>query len=104
MWKRWAKAAIVVQKAKNTPAEALGPWLYTLLDGQAALAVENVDVGKINIESDEEVVFARLDERFPDKVAVGRPGEAMEEGLSLRIRGRKPRRPTRNERGWCMFG
>ena len=33
VWERCAKAAIVVQKAKNVPAEALGPRLYTLLDG-----------------------------------------------------------------------
>ncbi|CAK0911130.1 unnamed protein product, partial [Prorocentrum cordatum] len=85
VWKRWAKAAVVVQTARNTPAEALGPWLYTLLDGQAALAVENVDLSEINVESGEEVVFARLDERFPDKVAADRLGEAMEDGFSLRI-------------------
>ena len=46
VWKRCAKAAIVVQKATNTPAEAGGPWLYTLLDGQAALAVESVDISE----------------------------------------------------------
>ena len=47
--------------------------------------MENVDVGGINVESGEEVMFARLDERFPDKLAADRLGEAMEEGLSLRI-------------------
>ena len=25
VWKGWAKAAIVVQRSRNTPAEALGP-------------------------------------------------------------------------------
>ena len=80
VWKRWAKAAIVVQKAKNTPAEAAGPWLYTLLDGQAALAVENADISEINVESGEEVVFAKLDKCFPDLVAADRLGEAMKEG------------------------
>ena len=40
-WKKWAKAAIVEQRAKNTRVEALGPWLYMLVDGLAALAVEN---------------------------------------------------------------
>ena len=84
-WKRWVKAAIAVQKAKNVPAEALGQWLCALLDGQAALAVENVDIGEINVESGEEVVFEKLDERFPDKVAADRLGEAMEDGFSLRI-------------------
>ncbi|CAK0868212.1 unnamed protein product [Prorocentrum cordatum] len=65
IWKRWAKAAIVVQKV--------------------ALAVENVDLAEINAKSGEELVFERLDERFPDKVAADRLGEAMEEGFSLKI-------------------
>ena len=84
-WKRWAKAAIVVQKARSTPAEAPGPWLCALLDGQAALAVENAGIPDINVELGEEVVFSRLDERFPDKVAADRLGEAMGEGFSSRI-------------------
>ena len=42
------RAAVVVQKARGTPPEALGPWLYTLLDGQSALAVENLDLETIN--------------------------------------------------------
>ena len=33
----------------------------------------------------DEVAFANLDERFPDKVAADRLGEAMEDGFSLRI-------------------
>lgn len=38
-------------------AEALGPWLYMLLDGQAALALESVDIADINLERGEDVVF-----------------------------------------------
>ena len=44
VWTRWAEAVIVAQKAKDTPAEAIGPWLCTLLESQAALSMENVDI------------------------------------------------------------
>ena len=33
VWKKWAKAAIVEQWAKNMPDEALGPWLYAWSGG-----------------------------------------------------------------------
>ena len=69
-----------MQKARGTPPEALRLWLYTFLNGQAALAMENVGTSGINVKSGEEVVFAKLDERFPDKSAAGRLGEAMEGG------------------------
>lgn len=83
LWKRWARAEIVVQKAKGTPPEALGPRLYTLLDGQAALALESVDICDINLEGAEDVVFERLDDRFPDKVAADRLGDAMDGTFAL---------------------
>ena len=66
--------AIVVLKANGTPADVVGPWSYTFLDGQAALAVD-VDISEIYVESGEETAFAKLDERIPDKqrqIAVAR--------------------------------
>ena len=50
VWRRWAKAAIVVQKAKGMAAEALGPWLFTLLDGQAALALDAIDIDALAVD------------------------------------------------------
>ena len=37
-WKKWARAYLIVQRAKGTPATALGPMLFTLLDDVAARA------------------------------------------------------------------
>ena len=31
-WRRWAEAKTIVEKAKGTPAEAIGPLLLTRLD------------------------------------------------------------------------
>ena len=60
--------------------------MYTLLDGEAGLAVEDVDISETNVELGEEVVFAHLDERFPDEGTADRLGKAMEERYSGRIR------------------
>ena len=62
-----------------------GPWKHTLLDGQAALALELIDVKDMCTEGGEELVFRELDQRFPDKVAADRMGEAMEETFGLNI-------------------
>ena len=65
--------------------EALRPWLYTLLDGQAALALESIDIKDMCMEGGEQLVFRELDQRFPDKVAAVRVGGAMEEAFELKI-------------------
>ena len=44
VWKRWACAPLVVKKVGGMPPEALWPWMYTLLDGQAALALEAIKI------------------------------------------------------------
>ena len=84
-WKRWARAALVVKKVGGMPPEALGPWIYTLLDGQAALALESIEITDMCTDGGEELFFRELDQRFPDKVAADRMGEAMEEAFGLKI-------------------
>ena len=54
-----------------------GPCRYTLVDGQAAMAMEASDIkdldgGKVAGRWREEVVFRELDDRFPDRVAADR--------------------------------
>ena len=44
MWKRCARAILVVKKVGGMPRQAQGPWIHTLLDGQAALALESIDI------------------------------------------------------------
>ena len=72
-----------VKKVGGMPPEALGPWMYNLLDGHAALALESIDMKDMCTEGGEELVFRELDQRCPVKVAVDRMGEAMEEALEL---------------------
>ena len=77
VWKRWARAALVVKKVGEMPPEGVRPWIYTFLDGQA----ESIDIKDMCTEGGEELVFIELYQRFPDKVAAGRMGEAMEEAF-----------------------
>ena len=68
VWKRWDPAALVVKNVCGMPPKALGPWMYTLLDGQAALALESIDIKDMCTEGGEDLVFQELDQRFPNKV------------------------------------
>ena len=85
VWQRWARAALVVKKVGGMFPWALGLWIYTLLDGQAALVLESVNIKDTCTEGGEELVFQKLDHRFPDMVAADRMGEAMEEAFGLKI-------------------
>ena len=85
VWKRWARAALVVKKVGRMPPEALGPWIYTLPDGQAALALESIEITDMCTDGGGELVFRELDQRFPDKVAADRMGEAMEKAFGMKI-------------------
>ena len=77
VWKRWARAAFVVKKVGGMLPEALGPWIYIQKNGQAALALESIDIKDMCTEDGEELVF-RDDKRFQDKVAADCMVEAME--------------------------
>ena len=83
MWKRWARAALVVKKVESLQ-RLRSAWIYTLLDGQAALALQSIEIKDMCMDGGEELVFRELDERFPDMVAADCMGEAMEETLGLK--------------------
>ena len=72
-WKRWARAALVVENVGDVPPEALGPWICILLDGQAELALESIEIKDICVDGGEELVFRELDQRFRPIVWEERP-------------------------------
>ena len=84
-WKKWAKARIVVEKSKGTDVKALGPLLFTLLDGDAADALDHVDIDDLAVEGGADIVFAALDARFPEREAADRVGDALESAFGLKI-------------------
>ena len=75
VWERWARAALVVKKVGGMPPEALG-----------ALDVHSAGwSGRVSTDAGQKLVFRELDQRFPDKVAADRMGEAMEMTFGLKI-------------------
>ena len=68
-WRRWSRAYLTVQKAKGTPAEAFGSVLYTLLDGTALRAFDQVDMARLEEHGGEEVIYEILDQRYPEEEA-----------------------------------
>ena len=50
-WKRWAKAKVRAEVSKGTPREAMGPMLFTLLEGNAADALDHIDIDDLAVEN-----------------------------------------------------
>ena len=90
VWKRCARAALVVKKSRCMTPNTMGPWLYTMLDGREALALEAFDIKDLTVEDGEEVAFRELDERFHDKSRLVReglpPDKLSEPGSNLDLR------------------
>lgn len=87
-WHKWARAFVVVQKARGTSDDALGPLIYTLIDEPALLALESLEIDELNVAGGEELIFSRLAERYPEPEATDRIGEVLDAVFSLRaIRG-----------------
>jgi hypothetical protein len=85
VWKRWMKAKIAVETRRGLPREAVGPMVFTLLDGEAEKAVEHLEVNDLEREDGEESIFVALDERFPDREASDRIGDSLESVFGLVI-------------------
>ena len=47
--------------------KARGPFLYSMLDGDALTAVELVEIAEFAIEGGENLIFNVLEARYPDK-------------------------------------
>ena len=83
--KRWTRAAPVAKKVGGMPPGALGLCICSLLDGQAALALESIELEDTCMDGGEQLVFRELNQRFPDKVAADRMGEAIGETFGPKI-------------------
>ena len=83
-WKRWAQAYIIVQRARNTPEDALGPLLYCLLDHDALDALEDFEVDDFAIPGGEQLILQRLDDRYHEQTAPDKVGEAMDDVFNFK--------------------
>ena len=99
VWKRWARAAVIALKARNTPAEAWGPWLCTLLDGQEALTMKSLGINAINVDGGEEIVLQELDDGSQTKlrkIVLKKPWGKLSQPASTRMRPQRPIRAGQN--------
>ena len=84
-WKRWSRAFLVVQKAKGTPEEAYGSLLYTLLDGSALRAFDEVNMDDLEQAGGEQGIYSVLDGRFPEDEAHDKVGEVLDRVFDLKV-------------------
>jgi len=84
-WKKWAKAKLVVEKSMGMTPGAVGPMLYTLLDGDASDSLDHIDIDQLAVDGGEVVLFEALEARYPEKEAADRVGEALDAAFGLRI-------------------
>ena len=57
VWQRLARAALVVKKSGGMNPDPLCAWLWTMLDGQAALALEAFEIKDLTVDGGEVAVF-----------------------------------------------
>ena len=81
-WKTW-----VVNKMRvmdKLPAAARGSFVWTLLQGRALECVEHLQVDDYHKEGGDDVIFALLDQRWPEKDRADEMGEIIAEVFSMR--------------------
>ena len=84
-WKKWARAYLKTQSARGTAPGAFGSILYTLLDGQALLAVDGVDPDDLEQDGGEHLIFDKLDDRYPEQATQDKIGEVLDNVFTLRV-------------------
>ena len=57
--------------------EARGPFVYSMLDGDALTAVEHLEFAEFAIDGGEILIFNMLEARYPDKDPIDRAGKAL---------------------------
>ena len=80
-WKLWAKAKML--SMKDMLKTQRGPFVYCLLDGLALETVEHVKLEQLAEENGDEVLWAALDARFPDKLQHDHMAECLKEVFQL---------------------
>ena len=64
-------------------SEAQGPFLYTLLDGEALAAVDELEFSSYAVNDGIDILWHALDSRFPQKAPIDSMGEALGEVFHL---------------------
>ena len=84
-WKRWSRAYLVVQKSRGVSDEALGSFLFALLDGAALRAFDSHSMDELEQSGGQDVIHQVLDERFPEETSQDRIGEVLDNIFDLKV-------------------
>ena len=79
-FKKWVQSHIFYKKVES---ETQGPFLYTLLDGEALAAVDELDFSSYAVKDGINILWHALDSRFPQKALIDSMGEALGEVFHL---------------------
>ena len=74
-WKLWCTAKMMTMK--DLKPHQKGPWVFTLLDGKAWEAVENMTLEDIGVDGGDQKIWQVLESRFPEKEPYDQMGEAL---------------------------
>ena len=83
-WKTWVQNKLLT--LDKLPREAHGSYIYTLLAGKALECVEHLEASEYQKVEGEKVLWALLDERFPQKETTDILGETLGEVFSLQAK------------------
>ena len=74
-WKLWCTAKMMTMK--DLKPHQKGPWVFTLLDGKAWEAVENMTLEDIGVDGGDQKIWQVLESRFPEKEPYDQMGGAL---------------------------
>ena len=83
-WKTWAQNKLLTMD--KLPETSRGAFIYTLLSGKALEAVEHLKAEEYQKKDGDLVLWALLDQRFPQLETVDELGEILSEVFSLKAK------------------
>lgn len=77
-WKRWSKAYLQVQGTKGVSETEFGRMLYTCIAKPALTVFEDIEPEDLMVHGGEQLVWDRLDRRYPERKAQDRNGDDLQ--------------------------
>ena len=74
-WKKWCLSKVITMTTLT--GKARGPFVHSMLDGDALTAVEHLEIAEFAIEGGENLIFNILEARYPDKDPIDPAGKAL---------------------------
>ena len=74
-WKTWCLSKMITMTTLTK--EARGPFVFSMLDGDALTAVEHLEFAAFAVDGGETLIFNILEARYSDKDPIDRAGKAL---------------------------